>query len=104
MKLNQLLAGLTGSTDEAGEWLYFITIFGNPSDGQPWGWQLEDHHLNLHCVIVGDQLVMTPTFVGSAPTVALDGPCAGTRCSSPRRTPGQLPEGRSVFIDGERSS
>ena len=79
MKLNQLLADLTGSTDEAGEWLYFITIFGNPSDGQPWGWELDGHHLNLHCVIVGDQLVMTPTFVGSEPPVTLDGPCAGTR-------------------------
>ena len=92
MKLNQLLADLTGSTDEAGEWLYFITIFGNPSDGQPWGWQLEDHHLNLHCVIVGDQLVMTPTFVGSDPPPpppwlwTVPAPVPG--CSSPRRTPG----------------
>ena len=64
MRFNELLAEITGSTDEYGEWMYFLSIFGTPSDDEPWGWQLDGHHLNLHCFVLGDQLVMTPAFLG----------------------------------------
>jgi uncharacterized protein DUF3500 len=41
MRLNELLAAVSGSSDEFGEWSYFVSIFGMPSDDAPWGWQLD---------------------------------------------------------------
>lgn len=79
MRLNGLLAEVTGSAEEFGEWPYFLSFFGEPSETEPWGWQIDGHHLNINCVILGDQLVMTPTFMGSEPCDAHEGPLAGTR-------------------------
>jgi hypothetical protein len=79
MRFNELLAQLTGSEDEYGEWAYFITLFGTPSTTEPWGWQLDGHHLNLHCFVLGDQMVLTPAFLGTEPCHASSGPYAGMR-------------------------
>jgi hypothetical protein len=79
MRFNEVLAEITGSVDEYGEWLYFLSIFGTPSPTEPWGWQLDGHHLNLHCFVLGDQVVMTPAFLGSEPCVATTGRYAGMR-------------------------
>ena len=77
MRFNQFLADLTGSHDEYGEWAYFLSLFGTPSEDEPWGWQLDGHHLNLHCFVLGDQLVLTPTFLGTEPCRVATGPHAG---------------------------
>lgn len=77
MRLNELLAQVTPHPDEFGEWPYFITIFGDLDDG-PWGWQIDGHHLVVNAVIVGDQLILTPTFMGSEPCHVGHGPFAGT--------------------------
>ena len=78
MRLNGLLAVVSGKPEEFGEWPYCLSIFGEPSDSEPWGWQLDGHHLNLNCMLIGDQLVMTPTFMGSEPCDVHEGPLAGT--------------------------
>src|SRR5512145_1293612 len=45
MRLNETLGELTdGNFDEYGEWQYFVTVMGTPSDNEPWGWQLDGHH------------------------------------------------------------
>ncbi|MFN8635393.1 MAG: DUF3500 domain-containing protein, partial [Chloroflexota bacterium] len=69
---------LTGGFDELGEWMYWISLFGTPSETEPWGWQIDGHHLIVNCLVLGDQLVMTPTFMGSEPVVADSGTFAGT--------------------------
>ena len=79
MKLNHTIGELTEKWDEYGEWLYWLSIFGTPSLDEPWGWQLDGHHLILNCVFVRDQIVMTPMFMGSEPTHAPGGKYAGTR-------------------------
>ena len=79
MRLNEVLAQVSGSAEEFGEWPYFVSFFGEPSNTEPWGWQFDGHHLNLNCVVVGDQLVMTPTFMGSEPCDFHEGSHAGTR-------------------------
>ena len=79
MKLNHTIGEITGSWDEYGEWVYFLSIMGTPSLDQPWGWQIDGHHLNLNCFILKDQLVMTPAFFGSEPVHAVTGAYAGTR-------------------------
>jgi hypothetical protein len=78
MKLNGTLAEMTQKFDEYGEWLYWITAMGEPSATQPWGWQLDGHHLVINYFVLGDQVVMTPTFMGSEPIRADSGKFAGT--------------------------
>ncbi|MBV9920799.1 MAG: DUF3500 domain-containing protein [Pseudonocardia sp.] len=66
MRLNAALGDLcAGYEDTLREWMYWFTIFGTPSDVEPWGWQLMGHHLDVHCFIVGRQMVLTPTFIGT---------------------------------------
>jgi Protein of unknown function (DUF3500) len=79
MRLNETVAELTGKRDEYGESLYWFTIMGTPSTGGPWGWQLDGHHLVVNYFVLGDQIVMTPTFMGSEPVRADSGKYAGTR-------------------------
>jgi hypothetical protein len=79
MKLNYTIGEITQRWDEYGEWVYWLSIFGQPSPDQPWGWQIDGHHLNVNCAVVGDQLVLTPMFMGSEPTYAEAGKYAGTR-------------------------
>ncbi len=79
MRLNELVRTLTGSDAEYGEWLYWLSVMGTPSPDAPWGWQLDGHHLIVNCFVLGDQVVMTPMFMGSEPVAAETGPYAGTR-------------------------
>jgi len=78
MHLNLTIGELRGETDLLNEWLYWFTIYGEPDRGRPWGWQLDGHHVNVNCVFVGDQMVLTPTFLGAEPVVAESGKYAGT--------------------------
>ncbi|HLH76066.1 MAG TPA: DUF3500 domain-containing protein [Candidatus Binataceae bacterium] len=79
MKLNEHIREITGRDDNYGEWYYWMSLFGNPSATQPWGWQLDGHHLVINCLVIGEQIVMTPTFLGSEPVVAHSGKYAGVR-------------------------
>ena len=78
MKLNEHAGELTGLTEEYSEWYYWLSIFGTPSATEPWGWQLDGHHLIINCFMLGDQLVLTPQFMGSEPVFAQSGKYAGT--------------------------
>jgi predicted nuclease of restriction endonuclease-like (RecB) superfamily len=78
MKLNGTLAELANNFDEYGEWLYWITIMGEPSDTRPWGWQLDGHHVVINYFVLGDQVVMSPVFMGSEPIEAKQGKFQGT--------------------------
>jgi hypothetical protein len=79
MKLNHFIGEVTGRWEEYGEWLYWLSVMGTPSGKEPWGWQIDGHHLIVNCVLVGDQLVMTPMFMGSEPVTADSGRHAGIR-------------------------
>jgi hypothetical protein len=79
MKLNEHALEITGKPDEYGEWFYWISLFGTPAPDAPWGWQIDGHHLNVNCFVLGDQLVMTPNFMGSEPVLARFGKYQGTR-------------------------
>jgi hypothetical protein len=78
MRLNEHLAELTGLPDEFGELFYWISLFGVPSADQPWGWQIDGHHCNINCFVLGDQMVLTPMLLGSEPVLAESGKYAGT--------------------------
>jgi hypothetical protein len=79
MRLNEVIREITGRDEEYGEWLYWVSVLGPPSTEGPWGWQLDGHHLIVNCFVLGDQVVMTPLFMGSEPVAATSGPYAGTR-------------------------
>src|SRR6185312_15087858 len=66
MRLNHTIGEITGQHQEYGEWCYFLSVFGEPSEDGPWGWQIDGHHL-----------VLTPAFLGSEPVIATTGKFAG---------------------------
>jgi hypothetical protein len=78
MRLNRFLGDLVGGPAILGEWSYNFCLFGTPSASEPWGWQLFGHHLSLNCMVIGGQMVLTPTFWGAEPSHADVGPFAGT--------------------------
>jgi hypothetical protein len=78
MKLNHTLGELNNNNfTEYGEWLYHITIMGEPSADKPWGWQIDGHHLVINYFVLRDQVVMSPAFFGSEPVIARAGKYKG---------------------------
>ncbi|MFG2781333.1 DUF3500 domain-containing protein [Streptomyces prunicolor] len=78
MHLNLTIGELSGNTDGLNEWLYWFSLYGEPENGGPWGWQLDGHHVNVNCVFVGDRMILTPSFLGAEPVMAGSGKYAGT--------------------------
>lgn len=77
MKTDQTLSELNQDDVIYGEEKYFITMMGNPSETEPWGWQLDGHHLVINFFVLGDQIVATPMFLGGEPMVTTSGRYAG---------------------------
>lgn len=77
MKTEQSLLELNGEPIRYGEEKYYFTVMGNPSATEPWGWQLDGHHLIINFFVLGDQVVMTPAFWGGEPVISKEGKYAG---------------------------
>ena len=78
MRLNHTLGELAfDNFAEYSEWLYWMTVMGEPSESEPWGWQIDGHHLIINYFVLGDQVVSTPLFVGSEPVIARGGKFKG---------------------------
>ena len=78
MRLNGLLGDLSNRQEEFAEWPYFVSFFGEPDPHSPWAWQIDGHHLCANFTIIADQLIFTPTFMGSEPCHVFEGRLAGT--------------------------
>jgi len=79
MRLNETLGELNNNDfEQYGEWRYHITVMGQPSATEPWGWQFDGHHAIINYFVLGDQVVMTPHFAGSEPVIATSGKFKGT--------------------------
>lgn len=84
MHLNRTIGEIRDELELLNEWLYWFSVYGSPEkDGEPWGWQLDGHHVAVNCVFIGDQMTLTPTFLGAEPVVAEGGKYAGTRAFGP---------------------
>lgn len=79
MHLNETVQEMTGRLSEYGEDLYWLSIMGKPSATKPWGWQWDGHHLIINYFVLGDQIVVTPTFLGAEPVHAATGKYNGLR-------------------------
>ena len=77
MKTDQTLREFHDDSPDFDEELYFFTFMGTPSQTEPWGWQLDGHHLIINYFVLGDQVVMTPTFMGAEPVFATAGKYKG---------------------------
>ncbi len=89
MKLNHTLGELNKDNfEEFGEGRYYFTVMGKPSDKEPWGWQLDGHHLIINYFVLGDQVVMSPAFWGSEPIIAHAGKYKGTAILQDEQTKG----------------
>ena len=64
--LKELEKGKTGPVRDPDN--YYFSIFGTPGGKDPWGWRFEGHHISRHFTMVGEQVSMTPFFVGAWPT------------------------------------
>ena len=79
MKTNAFLGELCDLPLIMNEWSYNFLLFGEPSPDKPWGWNFYGHHLVLNCFVLGEQMVISPTFMGAEPNFIDSGPNAGLR-------------------------
>ena len=86
MSLEQILKELEkGSGPVRDPELYYLTIFGKPSDRGKWGWRVEGHHLSLNFVLEDGKIVAaTPAFFGANPAEVRQGPRQGLRTLADR--------------------
>ena len=57
---------------------YHFTFFGEPTEGKPWAWRFEGHHVSLNFTSIGGEMVSsTPSFFGSNPGIVQDGDSKG---------------------------
>lgn len=79
MTMEVYLASLVPENKDLGGEKYYFSFMGTPSDTEPWGWQMEGHHMIINYFVLGDQVVMTPTFMGSEPNLVETGDNKGLR-------------------------
>jgi len=78
-QLEQILFELEGR-DIRDPDLYFFMIFGEPAEGNTWGWRYEGHHISQNWTVVnGTRVSSSPQFFGTNPAEVRDGPKRGTR-------------------------
>ncbi len=58
---------------------YFFSVFGDPSEAGTWGYRIEGHHVSQNFTITGGKVQDAPSFFGSNPEEAKDGPRKGLR-------------------------
>lgn len=89
MHLNRTIGEIRGEENLLNEWMYWFSVYGAPESDGPWGWQLDGHHVCVNCTFVGDQMVLTPTFLGAEPVIAEAGKYQGTAAFRREETVGR---------------
>ncbi len=82
---------LANDFEEYGEWLYWITVMGEPDLSEPWGFQLDGHHL-FRTTNIADRLRESSGRVD---------PCKVSRAKHPICRPLSAPERARVAPGGE---
>ena len=80
MLLEGILAEMENNPTYRDNQRYFVSIFGKPGDPEGWGWRFEGHHLSVNITLVaGQDIAVTPSFMGSNPGEVREGPHKGLR-------------------------
>ncbi|HMF78886.1 MAG TPA: DUF3500 domain-containing protein [Bryobacteraceae bacterium] len=58
---------------------YYFSIFGTPSDTDPWGYRVEGHHISQNYTVADGKVIDAPSFFGANPAEVRDGPRKGLR-------------------------
>ncbi|HVK13967.1 MAG TPA: DUF3500 domain-containing protein, partial [Gemmataceae bacterium] len=61
--------GKGGKGPMFGKDLYYLAIFGRPSETEPWMVQFGGHHLGINVTVVGKAFVLTPSHTGAQPAL-----------------------------------
>lgn len=78
MALDDFLgSGSEQLSHEYGAENYFLDVFGQPGGDDPWGVQIDGHHLAVNVTVVDHQVTMTPAHFGADPAVIPSGRHAG---------------------------
>jgi len=102
MRINGVLGEIVDLSNVMNEFSYNFSVFGTPSEEDPWGWQLFGHHLALNVVVVGTQMVATPVFFGAEPNYIDEGPFAGAKIFGERIRLGY--EAMAAMTEGQREA
>ncbi|KAL3476543.1 hypothetical protein BJX99DRAFT_270369 [Aspergillus californicus] len=78
MKVNHFLGNIVNGQRVLNERSYNFSLFGTPSEEEPWGWQFHGHHFVMNCFVVNSQMVISPVFMGAEPNIIDEGPDKGT--------------------------
>ena len=74
MSLDEVLDRLEGYVgDRRNRDDYWVMVFGAPGPATPWGVRFEGHHVSVHATLVGDEVRLTPLFLGANPAVVEEG-------------------------------
>ena len=79
ISLEEVLRSIETSGPVRDQELYYVTLFGEPSEDAAWGWRFEGHHLSLNYSASSDELSVTPSFMGANPAQVRSGPRTGLR-------------------------
>lgn len=80
VSLELVLRELGGNPAVRNPELYFVSIFGDPSGSDPWGWRFEGHHVSLNYTVVdGAPVAWAPASLGADPAEVRKGSRAGLR-------------------------
>jgi hypothetical protein len=84
IELEGILRGLEGAMSglllRRDPELYYLTLFVEPRDTQPWGWRFEGHHLSVNVTKLGPHgQIVAPLFMGANPARVPSGPRQGHR-------------------------
>lgn len=61
------LAGSGGGNMTFGKKYYWMAIIGTPSTTDAWQWQFGGHHVTVNATVHGNDLSLTPSFIGAQP-------------------------------------
>jgi hypothetical protein len=80
MALEKVLIELNDAVATRNPLNYFVSVFGTPEIGKPWGWRVEGHHVSINFTIIdGDHVQVTPSFWGVNPAEVRSGSQQGLR-------------------------
>lgn len=73
MGLEEVLDVLEGGRADRHGGDYWVTVFGDPGEGDAWGWRFEGHHLSVNYTLTGERVAATPLFLGANPAHVTSG-------------------------------
>jgi len=70
--------------------LFYVTVFGTPSQTAPWAWTFEGHHISAHFTVRGNQVSTAPIFIGSQPNDLPAAKLTGAAAAAAEKIPAAL--------------